>query len=164
MSRSAETVYFNAVPLLVLAASYLLVTAQLIPTLWRERRRATTADIALLLILPCIATPALVFGIVVGVDGRPIGNHLWIAFAAILVALVPALIFLARWRERAPAFTGGMRAREAEERVSARDAELEAVGRISKCARPGRGRRRGGPRAARGGVGGPAASSSRASR
>jgi len=45
---------------------------------------------------------------------------------------VPALLFLARWRERAELLTSGPRAREAEELVSVRDRELEAVAAISE--------------------------------
>ena len=63
-------------------------------------------------------------------DRSPIGGHVWPAFVATLVALVPALIFLRRWSEPAGVVMSGARAREAEELVSVRDRELDSVARI----------------------------------
>ena len=64
MTPQDQAVYFNAVPLLVLAAAYLLVAAMLGPTLWRERSRAGLTDIAVALVFPGIGIPAAIFGIV----------------------------------------------------------------------------------------------------
>src|SRR5205085_1607981 len=47
VSKATESVVFNAVPLLVLAAAYLTVGAALAPTLWRERAHLTAIDAAL---------------------------------------------------------------------------------------------------------------------
>src|SRR6185312_438295 len=44
VSPQDKAVYFNAVPLLVVAASYLYVATALAVTLWRERERVTPAD------------------------------------------------------------------------------------------------------------------------
>jgi two-component system phosphate regulon sensor histidine kinase PhoR len=131
VSPESKVVFFNAVPLFVLAAGYLVVAAALAPQLWRERSRLRLADAALALIFPCIGIPLALFGVVVLDDRRPIGGHLWISFAASLLALVPVLLFLARLGERAELLTGGSRAREAEQLVSARGRELEAVATIS---------------------------------
>jgi PAS domain S-box-containing protein len=125
-----EAVYFNAVPLFVLAAVYLLVAIALAPTLWRERRRVSVTDVALASLFPGIAIPAAIFGAVVLHDRSPIGGHVWPSFAAILIVLVPAVIFLRRWSEPAGVVMSGPRAREAEQLVTVRDRELEAVARI----------------------------------
>ena len=49
--------FFNAVPLFVLAAAYLAVAAALAPRLWRERARLRVNDLALALMFPCIGIP-----------------------------------------------------------------------------------------------------------
>ena len=123
--------FFNAVPLFVLAAAYLAVAAAMAPRLWRERSRLRVNDVALALMFPCIGIPLAIFGAVVLHERTPIGGHLWVSFAACLIALVPALLFLIRWGERGELVTTGVRVREAEELVSIRDRELEAVAAIS---------------------------------
>ena len=130
MTPADKAVYFNAVPLLVLATAYLLVAAALAPALWRERHRVTVTDVALASVFPAIAVPALIYGLVVLTDRSPIGGHVWPPFAATIVALVPALVFLRRWSEPAIVVTSGARAREAEELVGVRDRELDAVARM----------------------------------
>jgi two-component system, OmpR family, phosphate regulon sensor histidine kinase PhoR len=132
-----QAVYFNAVPLLVLAAAYLLVAVVLGPTLWRERSRARLTDIAVALVFPGIGIPAAIFGIVVLVDRSAVGGHVWPPFVACLIGLVPpALVGLARWQDRSNVLLSSTRAREAEELVSLRDRELDAVaGLASSLAR-----------------------------
>ena len=130
MSPEDKAVYFNAVPLFILAGAYLMVAAALAPTLWRERRRVSVTDVGLAAIFPAIGIAAGIFAAEVLHDRSPIGGHVWPAFVATLVALVPALIFLRRWSEPAGVVMSGARAREAEELVSVRDRELESVGRI----------------------------------
>jgi PAS domain S-box-containing protein len=131
VSPEDQAVYFNAVPLLVLAGAYLLVATALAPTLWRERGRVSTTDVALAAIFPSIAISAAIFGGLVLYDKSPIGGHLWPAFAATLVALVPALIFLRRWSAPASVVMSGARAREAEQRVTERDRGLDAVAMLA---------------------------------
>ncbi|MDQ2983910.1 MAG: GAF domain-containing protein [Actinomycetota bacterium] len=133
MSQERQAVLFNAVPLFVLGGAYLAVTAALAPTLWRERRRVDVADLALVLMFPCVGIPLLVFGGVVLHDKTAIGGSVWPPFAAMLVALIPAVFFLVRWRERSLVAMSGPRAREAEERATMRDRELEAVSAISNA-------------------------------
>ena len=130
MSPEDQAVYFNAVPLFILAGAYLMVAAALAPTLWRERRRVSVTDVALAAIFPAIGIAAGIFAGEVLRDRSPIGGHVWPAFAATLVALVPALIFLRRWSEPAGVVMSGARAREAEELVGVRDRELDSVARI----------------------------------
>jgi two-component system phosphate regulon sensor histidine kinase PhoR len=121
---------FNAVPLFAVAAAYLAVTAALVPQLWRERAGLTANDLALGLVFPCIGIPAATLGVVVLVDRHAIGGHLWISFAAAIIAILPALVFVTRWGDRAQSSAGGSNTREAEaleELVSVRGRELEAV-------------------------------------
>jgi PAS domain S-box-containing protein len=130
VSPEDQAVYFNAVPLFVLAGAYLLVAAALAPTLWRERHRVTVTDVALAAVFPAIAIPAAIFGAVVLHDKSPIGGHVWPPFAATLVAILPAIVFLRRWSEPAVVVMSGPRAREAEQLVTVRDRELETVARL----------------------------------
>jgi len=127
VSQEEQAVYFNTVPLFILAGAYLLVAAALAPTLWRERNRVSSTDVGLALIFPGIGISAAIFGAVVLYDGSPIGGHVWPLFVATLIALVPALIFLRRSSVPAGVVMSGPRAREAEQLVSVRDRELDSV-------------------------------------
>jgi PAS domain S-box-containing protein len=131
VSQSTEAVLFNGLPLLLLAAAYAAVAGAVLPELWRDRARAHPLDWAIVMVFPGIALACAIFGVLVIVDQRPFGGHTWVSFAAILVALVPALLLLARWRDRAFVVGGIGRTKEAEERISVRDRELEAVAEIS---------------------------------
>jgi PAS domain S-box-containing protein len=130
VSPEDQAVYLNALPLFVLAAAYLAVAAALAPTLWRERSRVTTTDVALAAIFPAIGVAAAILGAVVLYDRSPVGGHVWPAFVATVVGLLPALVFLRRWSEPAGVLMSSARAREAEELVSVRDQELDAVARL----------------------------------
>jgi PAS domain S-box-containing protein len=130
VDAETRSVLFNAVPLLLLAALYLGVGLALVPSLWRDRRRLTAIDVGLGALFPCIAVPAAVFGFLVLHQREPLGGELWSAFVATLVAFVPPLVLVGRWRERA-LVASGMRAREAEARTTIRDRELETVSAVS---------------------------------
>ena len=130
MSPQSQAVFLNAVPLLALAAAYLLVTVLLVRPLWRERRRVTGSDVAIVALFPCVATAAGVRGIESLFERRPEGN-LWLFFLVVAFVAAPALLLLMRRRERALVLAGWVRAQEAEERVSLRDRELDAVAAVS---------------------------------
>ena len=131
MSEPTKAVIFNALPLLLLAGANAAVTAALLPVLWRERARSHPLDWAIALIFPGIAVAAGIFTVLVLHERRPLGGHLWLSLAAALAALAPALMLLARWRERAFVVGGIGRTMAAEARVSHRDRELEAVTDLS---------------------------------
>ena len=133
MSQATEAVLFNGVPLLLLAAAYAAVTGAILPVLWRERNRAHPLDWAVVFVFPGIAVAAGIFGVLVVHERRPFGGHTWFSFAASLVALAPAALLLARWRDRALVVGGIGRTREAEARVSVRDREIEAVAEITNA-------------------------------
>jgi len=80
---------------------------------------------------PCFGIPSAILAVAVLDNRSALGGHLWASFAAIVIALLPALVFLFRWGERAELLSGGPRAREAEKLVSARGRELKAVAAIS---------------------------------
>ena len=132
MSAETKAVLFNAVPLFAVAAAYLAVAVAVAPRLWRQRAGLSANDLALGLMFPCIGIPAAILGGAVLDSRSAIGGHLWFAFAASLVALLPGLVFLARWGERDELLSSGARAREAEQLVSVRGRELEAVAAISE--------------------------------
>ncbi len=133
MSRETQAILLNAVPLLVLAAAYLVVTVSLTPTLWRERARTRRIERAITLTFPAIAVAAAVWGAVVIRDGRPLGGHVWVSFGAALVALVPAVVTVLYRSEIVLAATAPARAREAEELGTRRDTELRAAARLSNA-------------------------------
>jgi hypothetical protein len=132
VSETTKAIVLNAVPLLLLAGAYAAVAAAVLPALWRDRDRAHPIDWAVVLVFPGIAAAAAVFGLLVVYERQPFGGHVWVSFGAVLVALAPALLLLARWRDRAFVVGGMGRTQEAEERVSIRDRELEVVTEISR--------------------------------
>jgi PAS domain S-box-containing protein len=131
VSESTKAVLLNAVPLLALAAAYAAVSAALLPVLWRDRSRAHPLDWATAAVFPGVACAAAILGVLVLHDRRPLGGHLWASFAASLAALLPALLLLAHWRDRAFVVGGMGRTLDAEERVVHRDRGLEVVAEIS---------------------------------
>ena len=133
MSDATKATLLNAVPLLLLAAAYAAVAGAVLPALWRDRGRAHPIDWAVAIVFPGIAVAAAIFGLLVAYEQKPFGGHVWVSLAAVLVALLPALLLLARWGDRAFVVGGIGRTKEAEERVSARDRELEVVTEISRA-------------------------------
>jgi PAS domain S-box-containing protein len=115
VSQSARSIAFNAVPLLVLAATYLAVAAPLARAVWRERARARLVDFAAALVFPTLALLAASLGAIVVGDRRALAGHVWISFAATLVALAPAVLLLIRWRGRRLVGARSVRARAAED-------------------------------------------------
>ena len=94
--------------------------AELAPRIWRWQ-----------LIFPAIGISAAIFGGLVLYDRSPIGGHVWAPFVATLIAIVPALVFLRRWSAPAGVVISGARAREAEQLVTVRDRELDAVAALA---------------------------------
>ena len=132
MDAQTQAVLFNAVPLLVLAVAYLLVAAALAPSFLRERARLRDVDVATAILFPCIGVAAIVAGVLVLVERRPIAGHPFLSLAAICVISLPALVFLANWSQRGSALTSTRRAREAEARSTERDRDLAAVSQLSR--------------------------------
>ena len=133
MSQATEAVLFNGLPLLLLAAAYAAVTGAVLPLVWRDRTRAHLLDWAIVLVFPGFAMASGIFGALVLRERKPFGGHVWFSLAAVLLALLPALLLLARWRDRAFVVGGIGRTKEAEERISTRDRELGAVAGLSNA-------------------------------
>ncbi|MFL6005644.1 MAG: GAF domain-containing protein [Gaiellaceae bacterium] len=126
MSTETKTLLFNAVPLFAIAVAYGAVSIAIVPTLWRNRSRATAGDLTVATIFPSVAIVAAIYGVVVADNEAPVADELWLSFAAMLVGLVPAFVFLIR-AARAGLVSGGARVLEAEARTTELDRELTAV-------------------------------------
>jgi len=114
VSQSTQAVIFNAVPLLLLASAYAAVAGAVLPALWRDRARAHPLDWAVVLVFPAVAIAAGIFGVLLAKEQRAFGGHIWLSFIACLVALAPAALLLARWRDRAFVASGVGRTLHAE--------------------------------------------------
>jgi len=130
VTTETQTLVFNAAPLFAAGVAYGAVTLALLPTVWRTRGRATPADLTLAAIFPVVSIVALVYGAAV-VDSRtPAAGHLWLSFAALIVALAPPALFFGRLAT-AGIVSGGERMRAAEQRTTRLDRELAAVTELS---------------------------------
>jgi len=126
VTNSTKSVVFNAIPLFAVAVAYAAVTAAMLPTLWRERRRASAVDLTFATVFPAVAGIAALYGFVVLDERRAIQGHLWLSFAATLVGLLPATLFFTRLAQ-AGLVSGSKRVREAEARTTELDRGLSAV-------------------------------------
>ncbi|MHB8642038.1 MAG: GAF domain-containing protein [Gaiellaceae bacterium] len=130
MSSETTTLAFNAVPLLAAGVAYGAVAVAVTPSLWRLRSRATATDVTLAAVFPVAAALAFLYGVLVIVHRQPLEGHLWLSFAALLLALVPPALFFARLA-RSGLVTSGARMHAAEERTSRLDRELSVVTDLS---------------------------------
>lgn len=131
MTEESQAVYFNGVPLLVLAALYLGVSGAITPSFVRRRSGAALLDWAQALLFPCIGIAAALFGAQVLSDRMAIGGGVWLPFAAMLVAAVPPLLFAFRLGDRALVAAGIQQTQKAEERASSRERELRSIEAIA---------------------------------
>jgi PAS domain S-box-containing protein len=131
VSQGTQALVFNAAPLLLVAAAYATVAGAVLPPLWGDRVRAHSLDWALALVFPGISLASGIIGATVVHDQKPLGGHTWPSFAAAVVVLVPAVLLIARWRERTFVVGGAGRARDAHERVSSLGREVDALTGIS---------------------------------
>lgn len=131
MSDSTQALLFNALPLLVVAAAYGVIAATLLAVVWRGRPQVHLLDWAVALVFAGVACAALIFGALVAYDRSAFAGHVWLSLVAALAFLVPSLLLLARWRDRAFLLGGIGRNLEAEARTSQRGRELGAVADIS---------------------------------
>ena len=131
MNAHTQTVLFNAVPLLLLAALYLSLSVALVPSLWRERGRTREIGFATALVFPGVGLGAAILGIATLEDGEPLAGHVFASLGAIVLTAVPGIVVARRWRDRQLLVSGVRRAREAEERSLLRDRELAGVDRLA---------------------------------
>jgi len=126
-----RVIVLEAAPLLLLAALYLIVAIALAPQLWRGRRFSWLGLGVWTLFLLVGGLAAIVGFAKLDDEGFLGGISPWPVFAVTLIAYVPALIVLWRWRERALLVTAGRRVVEAEEQASERRREAESISRLS---------------------------------
>jgi len=131
VSQGTQAVIFNAVPLLVVAAAYAAVAGAVLPPLWGDRARSHPLDWATALVFPGVAGAAGIIGASVLYDRRPVGGHIWPSLAASVLAIIPAALLIARWRERTIVVGGAGRVQEVQLRVSTLDRELGILTEIS---------------------------------
>ncbi|CAN5325603.1 hypothetical protein BH18ACT12_BH18ACT12_02940 [soil metagenome] len=127
MSQANQALWFNAVPLLVIAVAYLVATALLGRALWAERRRAALLDLTVFLAFPALAVVAAVYGVVILVDREPLAGGVWLTLAVALVAALPAFLTLVHWRKRAMLPGRAVRAPAGDARGSRRDGEIPSI-------------------------------------
>ncbi len=94
MSGETQAIVANGIPLAIVAALYTAVTAALAPTALRERHRMSTLVFAFLSLFPILAVLIAVLAGYVFVEAKPLGDHLWIGLAAIVVAALAPLAVL----------------------------------------------------------------------
>ena len=132
MSQTSQVLWFDAVPLLIVAGAYLGAAGLLGPPLWAERRRASSLDLAIFLVFPVLGVVTTAYGIALSVHReRPLVGGVWLTFSAVVVTGVPAFLALVRWRERAILATGGLRVREAEALSASQSHELESMAAVT---------------------------------
>ena len=138
MTTEQQAIWLNAVPLLALGAVYLAAGVSLVPALLRARGSVRELELALALVFPCGGVAAVVFGLLVLRGREPVGGSGWPGLAAILLALVPALVLFARFRERSLLLTGPGLARAAgrpRDAATIAEASREVVERAAALAR-----------------------------
>jgi PAS domain S-box-containing protein len=133
VTAEKQALLLNAIPLLVLAALYLAASAVLAPTVWRERRQIDELELATALSFPAFGIAAAVLGVLVLVEERALGGHLWSVLVIVVVALVPPLLVLLRRGDRAFTVARGARLREVEARSDARGRGLHSVAEASSA-------------------------------
>jgi PAS domain S-box-containing protein len=92
VSQAHQALWFNAVPLLVVSAAYLGVTA----SLWAAR----VLEPALFLVFPTVGLIAAAYGVVLLVEREPPPGGIWLTLGAAVLAVIPALLALLPGRER----------------------------------------------------------------
>ncbi len=130
MTSATQSLFLNAVPLLVLAVAYLASAAILALPVWSAPERPPLRALAPLLTFPCVAACAAILGAFVIAHGKPLAGHLWPSLVATLIALAPALLVLVRPRERL-VLDLAQRDPAATKALHLRDREVEAMRRIS---------------------------------
>jgi PAS domain S-box-containing protein len=96
VSQANQALWFNGVPLLLVAAANLGASVLLGRRLWAERRAVGLPGLAAFLVFPIVGAVALAYGVVVVVDQEPLAGHVWLSFAAAVLIGLPAVLALVR--------------------------------------------------------------------
>ncbi|HEY3070638.1 MAG TPA: GAF domain-containing protein, partial [Gaiellaceae bacterium] len=131
MDHHARVILLEAGPLLLLSALYLGVALALARPLWRAPSFSWLGFGVWSLFLLIGALAALVGGSKLNDDRFLGGVTPWPVFALIVLAFLPAIVFIARWRERSLLVQAGSRVREAEEQAAERRRGADSISRLS---------------------------------
>jgi two-component system phosphate regulon sensor histidine kinase PhoR len=98
VSQANQALWFDAVPLLVVAAAYVGATALLGSSLWPERRRSSLLDLATFLVFAVVGVAAATYGVVLAVEREaPVGG-IWLTLGVAAAVGLPAFLVLASGR------------------------------------------------------------------
>jgi PAS domain S-box-containing protein len=131
VDHHARVILLEAGPLLLLSALYLGVAAALARPLWRAPSFSWLGFGVWSLFLLIGGLAALVGGAKLNDDEFLGGLTPWPVFALVLPAFLPAIVVIARWRERSLLVQAGSRVREAEEQASERRRGADSISRLS---------------------------------
>ena len=121
----------NAVPLLVLAGLYGLVSVLLGLSLLRERR-ASGLGVGIWLLFTVVAAISALFAVLALAGRDPLADEpSWLVLLSAVAIAVPGIIVLARGHDRSLLVTARRRVREAEEIATERGREADAISRLS---------------------------------
>jgi PAS domain S-box-containing protein len=95
VSQANQALWFDAVPLLVVAAAYLGASALFLRTGRRRRLDARHFDIATL-VFAAVGVALGIYGVVLAIDREPPSGGVWPTFVVALILAVPAVLALAR--------------------------------------------------------------------
>ena len=93
VSQAEQALWFNAVPLLVVAAAYLGASARLSPAFWEKRARFQLQS-GLAVVLPSVGLVTAVYGVVLAVERKSPPGGIWLTLALAAVLALPAALAL----------------------------------------------------------------------
>ena len=93
MSQAEQALWFNAVPLLVVAAAFLVAAARLSPAFWGKRARSQLES-ALTAVFPSVGLATAVYGVVLAIERKPPPGGIWLTLALAAVLALPAALAL----------------------------------------------------------------------
>ena len=132
MSGETQAIVVNGIPLAIVAALYTSVTAALMPTALRERRRMSTLVFAFLSLFPILALLMAALAGFVLIEAEPLGGHLWLGLAVIVIAALPPLAVLVQIGRGRQLLNHWARSGEVEARAAFLDRELDSVADVSR--------------------------------
>jgi PAS domain S-box-containing protein len=132
MSGETQAIVANGIPLAIVAALYTAVTVALASTAIRQRRRMTTLVFAFLSLFPILAVMTAVLAGFVLVEQKPLGDRIWLALAAIVLAAVPPLVVLVQIGRGKQLLNRWADSGAVEARAAFLDRELDSVADVSR--------------------------------
>jgi len=93
VSQTEQALWFNAVPLLVVAAAFLGAAARLSPALWGKRARSQLES-ALAAVFPSVGLATALYGVVLAIERKPPPGGIWLTLVLAAVLALPAALAL----------------------------------------------------------------------